>query len=173
MHSHTQHMSYFEIHRVIILFWRDDASTSIEENPCWVNKELTHCVYYLVHELVANTISNSVMFAFHKNQTNVHYCFKIDFACVYFIRAVISLCREDGCMIKKWPATHSQELYSNTKFLAWSIYCLPGLAQKFRFPLYVVSLGFRNPWVYGWNVIFRFYTLVGIQTDKVFMACFD
>ena len=72
-------------------FFEDDASTSIEENPCWVNKELTHCVYYLVLELVVNTISNSMMYAFHKNQTNVHYCFKIDFACLYFIRAVISL----------------------------------------------------------------------------------
>ena len=66
-----------------LFFFEDDASTSIDGNPCWVNKELTHCVYYLVPELVVNTISNSVMFAFHKNQTNVRYCFKIHFACVY------------------------------------------------------------------------------------------
>ena len=38
-----------------LFFFEDDASTSIDGNPCWVNKELTHCVYYLVHELVVNT----------------------------------------------------------------------------------------------------------------------
>ena len=103
-------------------FFEDDASTSIEENPCWVNKELTHCVYYLVLELVVNTISNSMMYAFHKNQTNVHYCFKIDFACLYFIRAVISLCTEDGCTIRKWSEKYSQKLHSKPTFLVWSIF---------------------------------------------------
>ena len=43
----TEHMSCLK-YTESLFFFEDDASTSIDGNPCWVNKKLTHCVYYLV-----------------------------------------------------------------------------------------------------------------------------